>query len=385
MSPEPKPDTYSRDGVMRGVLAPTKARRKVGIVATGGWSGWHAVAAGLGWDIAWVAVGEGQLGELWKQELTAQNICHVPMTGLSKTLVVTSEIEMLLFEERIPLKTSPLWKSATLQAVIGNSLPRRSGAPTGWTQKPLNWRHSNCGGVTGATGVLHCLSRDASQLGSLKIPTLPRRQLSSILSTTEGGRSIPSPVPAIWPPQVTPSVCPKGLTGVHGDGLLPVSRSTSWVDMPDCLSRTGWVRRKLNSKEFLTALDVPMDSQDSTLIQSKIFQKDLLFRTPIGVLRLVGEQFNFMLALASAEPSGKHGGLSNANAALAPLVLLREDPSGVYCGLSTSEAAVAQLDLLSEEPSRHSGGLSNAYSAGGGPILIRIRLQNGSSVSTMTT
>jgi hypothetical protein len=66
--------------------------------------------------------------------------------------------------------------------------------------------------------------------------------------------------------------------------------------MPDCLSRTGWVRRKLNLKERLTAWDIPTDAQDSTLAKSKAFYKDLEFRNPIGVLRLLGLALNDALS-----------------------------------------------------------------------------------------
>jgi hypothetical protein len=67
-------DSYSRDGVMRGALCPTSTRRRVGIVASKGWSGWVAVAAGLGWDIAWVAVEDSQLGQAWRRDLATQAI-----------------------------------------------------------------------------------------------------------------------------------------------------------------------------------------------------------------------------------------------------------------------------------------------------------------------
>jgi hypothetical protein len=92
---EPK-DKYSRDGVMRGTLAPLSRRRKVGIVAQSGWSGWPAVATGLGWDIAFVAVGSGKLGDDWRLDLTDQGIPNIPYSKFSSALVEQSGIEILL-------------------------------------------------------------------------------------------------------------------------------------------------------------------------------------------------------------------------------------------------------------------------------------------------
>jgi hypothetical protein len=277
---------------MRGVLDSSANRRKVGIVTSGQWSGWHSVASGLGWDIAFVVVGSGRLSDLWQKELVKSGILVVPYKDFSADLVATHAVEALLFEERIPPQSSALWQAPSLAITIGNSLPRRTGTPVGWFSKPVAWRHSDCGGVTSTAGSFHCVARDKAWIDSITMPSLPRRQLSSILSTTEGGRSIPPPEPAAWPPVVTPTTCPKGLGGIHADGLLPRSRSTQWVDMPDCLSRSGWVRRKLKLKELLTALDIPSDTQDSALVLSTEFQQDLFFRPPIGMLRLAGLMLN---------------------------------------------------------------------------------------------
>jgi hypothetical protein len=98
-------DTCSRDGVMRGVLAPTSTRRRVGIVASGGWSGWHAVAAGLGWGIAVVAAGDGALGTAWTNQLLKSNthtVSHLDFLASCGDLTSTMGIEMLLFEDCFP-------------------------------------------------------------------------------------------------------------------------------------------------------------------------------------------------------------------------------------------------------------------------------------------
>jgi hypothetical protein len=116
--------------------------------------------------------------------------------------------------------------------------------------------------------------------------------------------------------------------------------------MPDCLSCTGWVRRKLKSKEFLTALDIPMDSQDSALIQSKIFQQDLLFRNPIGVLRHVGAKFNSMLGDVDQSDAMSEKPVLVA----APISSQRISNAGNYGGLlNAGEAGGSNFDPASKQ------------------------------------
>jgi hypothetical protein len=292
---------------MRGALCPTSSRRRVGIVASKGWSGWVAVAAGLGWDIAWVAVEDSQLGQAWRRDLATQAIRHLPYQEYSPTLVSESGVDVLLLDTQLPVAGAAIWQASSLQFVIGARLPRRGSVPLGWTSNPLEWTHANCGGVSGTSGVLHCAGRSAD--AKIKLPKIPRRQLSSILSTTEGGRSTPPPSPAAWPPRVTPTA----KSGFHGEGLFPMGYSSPWVDMPDCLSRTGWVRRKLTRKELLTVADVPVDSHDLCLYASGTLEMARLLHLPIGVLHLVGVELNGLLSKSpkstETPPVAECGGL----------------------------------------------------------------------------
>jgi hypothetical protein len=301
---------------MRGVLAPTSTRRRVGIVASGGWSGWHAVAAGLGWDIAVVAVGDGALGTAWTNQLVQSNIhtvSHLDFLASCGDPTFFVGIEILLFEDRLPPRASPIWKIDSLQMALCNSAPRRACSPPGWFHKTLDWEHARCGGVTGAVGTVGCWVRDKSFLQHLVLPVLPRRQLSSILSSTQGGRSVPPPGSATWPPKVTTTQF-DGRLGFHADGLLPLNLGSTWVDMPDCLSRTGWVRRRLTRQEVLTAADVPSDFHDDVLFQSPLLGVKALLGAPIGVLRLLGVSINLCFfddssSSLSSRPPGNVGGL----------------------------------------------------------------------------
>jgi hypothetical protein len=61
-------------------------------------------------------------------------------------------------------------------------------------------RHTNSGRVTNAAGILHCVTRSASHIDNLMLPTLPCHQRLSILSSTQCGRPIRNPGSAPWPP-----------------------------------------------------------------------------------------------------------------------------------------------------------------------------------------
>jgi hypothetical protein len=155
--------------------------------------------------------------------------------------------------------------------------------------------------VTGATGLLYHVVRTSET--PMTLPQRPRRQLSSILSTTEGGRSTGPPSLAAWPPLVTMT----GRSGFHGDGLFPPESANPWIDMPDCLSHSGWVRRKLSSKELLTAADVPVAAQNRPFYRSGELTMGMLLRFPIGVLHLVGVELDSLMG--SPEPDSEIGGL----------------------------------------------------------------------------
>jgi hypothetical protein len=112
---------------MRGALCPTSSRRRVGIVASKGWSGWVAVAAGLGWDIAWVAVEDSQLGQAWRRDLATQAIRHLPYQEYSPTLVSDSGVDVLLLNTQLPVAGPLSGKLRRFNSSLGPGF--RAGAP----------------------------------------------------------------------------------------------------------------------------------------------------------------------------------------------------------------------------------------------------------------
>ena len=198
-------DLYSRDGVMRGVRSsPSSDKLRVGIVAQAGWTGWHPVAAALDWKILWVAAGAGLIGQAWRHELGSLSIPvpHLLLTDFSSDMVAASKLDLLLIDGRHPhSKSSAIWTNASLRLVLGTSSPRRGGTASGWSSQSYPSTHSNCGGVSSASGMITYVGPRSST--PLALSTRPCRQLSSILSTTEGGWATPSPDPAPLPPQVT--------------------------------------------------------------------------------------------------------------------------------------------------------------------------------------
>ena len=311
-------DLYSRDGVLRGVLRPSPDKLRVGIVAQDGWSGWLSVADALGWHTVWVAIGDCSIGDAWRHSLGSLAVHPLSISEFSPSLVIDSNLDVLLVDGRLPHKSSDIWLSATLRLVLGTSFPRRGGTAVGWESHSASWSHSECGGVSSACGLVTCAGRSSKiqlpasqQLGStdsssrdgtanykdlqhfLLSLTRPRRQLSSILGTTEGGRSTRPPAPALWPPQVTTT----SRAGFHDDGLFPAESSDPCLDLPDCLSPTGWACRKMTPKELLTTADIPVALQDSAFYLSGILPMSLMLQSPIGMLHLLGVHIGGLLCM----------------------------------------------------------------------------------------
>jgi hypothetical protein len=64
------------------------------------WSGWAAAAARLGWEIAWVAVGDGKLGQDWRQHLTSQDVRNLFYNNFTLAMVQETGVKVLLLHDR---------------------------------------------------------------------------------------------------------------------------------------------------------------------------------------------------------------------------------------------------------------------------------------------
>jgi hypothetical protein len=110
---------------------------------------------------------------------------------------------------------------------------------------------------------------------TVTLPCLPRRSLSSVLSTTVGGRTFKAPRKAEWPPRVE---CLTTTTW-HSGGLLPSFTQGVAVAAIDVRSHTNWVRRALQLGELMTAFEIPAATQ-VTFAQEVITQVDKLLPLP---------------------------------------------------------------------------------------------------------
>jgi hypothetical protein len=161
---------------------------------------------------------------------------------------------------------------------LGRIMPGRAGS---WG---LDQHHSSCGGVSAATGKCHVATNMTMEPHTVTLPCLPRRSLSSVLSTTVGGRTFKAPRKAECPPRVE---CLTTTTWYSG-GLLPYFTQGVVVAAIDVCSHTNRVRRALQPGELMTAFEISAATQ-ATFAPEVIIQvcASLPTLTPVGVLRLL--------------------------------------------------------------------------------------------------
>ena len=188
-------ESYSLDGVMRGRLGKAGGPR-VGVVSQSGCLSWAWTAQRLGWDVAWVMIGNSDLGTLNRAayrgtfsflDWSVTDWTDVPGvagllsdSGLSNPSTVPAGVEFMYW-------------------------PRTRGRqPTvkGWTTDVVQWDHALLGGVTARTGGVFVAHRNDFAGSTYTLPGQPRRRLSSILKTAVGGRTLSVPPDASWPPRV---------------------------------------------------------------------------------------------------------------------------------------------------------------------------------------
>jgi hypothetical protein len=161
---------------------------------------------------------------------------------------------------------------------------KRSYSTSCWHHQVIPWAHYSCGGVSAATAKCHVATHMTMAPHTVTLPCLPRRFLSSVLSTTVEGRTFKAPRKAEWPPCVeclTTTTC-------HSGGLLPLFTQGVAVAAINVCSHTNWVRRALQLDELMTAFEIPAATQ-GTFAPEVITQvcASLPTLTPVGVLRLL--------------------------------------------------------------------------------------------------
>jgi hypothetical protein len=182
---------------------------RVGIVARQRWSPWESIAVSRGWTVVLVA-------EDYPKELTYPRVLF---DSLSLNFVIRLQVSIILTDGRLPGPSSFWWKTTSpLLLAIGIIIPKkRSYSTSCWRHQIIPWDHSSCGGVSSATGKCHVATHMTMAPHTVTLPCLPRRSLSSVLSTTVGGRNFKAPCKAECPPRVE---CLTTTTW-HSGGMLP--------------------------------------------------------------------------------------------------------------------------------------------------------------------
>jgi hypothetical protein len=170
-------------------------------------------------------------------------------------------VSIILTDGRLPGPSSFWWASIIPTfLVVGIRLrKRRPDSTPSWHHQIIPWTHASCGGVSAATGNCYVATYVTMGPQSISIPALPRRSLSSVLSTTIGGRAFKAPRKAEWPPAI---VCLTPTTW-HIGGLLPSFKLGVAVATIDVCSHTNWVRRDLHHSKLMTVFEIPSAIQSS--------------------------------------------------------------------------------------------------------------------------
>jgi hypothetical protein len=216
-------------------------------------------------------------------ELTSS---RVSFDSLSLKFLIRSQVSLILTDGRLTGLTSFWWHSTSpLLLAVGIRMPKKRSYSTSiWHHQLIPWAHSSCGGVSAATGKCHVETHMTMKPHKVALPCLPRRSISSVLSTTVGGRTFKAPRKAEWPPRVecfTTTTC-------HSGGLLPSFTHGVAVETIDVRSHTNWVRRALQPGELMTAFEIPAGSQ-ATFAPEVVTTvcASLPILTPVGVLRVL--------------------------------------------------------------------------------------------------
>jgi hypothetical protein len=158
---------------------------RVGIVARQRWYPWESLAVSRGWTVVWVA-------EDSPTELTSS---RVSFDSLSLQFFIRSQVSIIITDGRLLGPTSFWWHSTSpLLLAIGIRMPKkRSYSTSCWHHQIIPWAHSSCGGVSAATVKYHVATHMTMDPHTVTLHCLPRRSLSSVLSTTVGGRTFKVP------------------------------------------------------------------------------------------------------------------------------------------------------------------------------------------------
>jgi hypothetical protein len=217
----------------------------------------------LAWT--WMDKGDGR----WSHPKGAKVVRPVGATSVEmnrkqfSSLLVSDEVDVVLFDEIAPRVNDPVWNSASVKLVIWSGGTKEHGPPESWSLVHWKVAHSELGGVT--NGVFHmwaaCRStgRPLPQLQVVGVSAT----LSHVVSPTQGkGRLVP--IPSVDEPTMNTA-----------RGLLDWKNRFGTVIVPTVYSHSHWVRRRLVPSELGAVLDIPADVASALSSESM----ELLTRT----------------------------------------------------------------------------------------------------------
>jgi hypothetical protein len=268
------PETYSLDGVTRGILRKQVGPR-VGIISQSGWIGWAWVAKSLGWTVSWIMTGPTALARLNRDEC-GNEFDFIEGFWLNDPQW-TAQVDGLLFEDKPMLRQAS--SLASVQFMYWNA------------HADLLYDKS--------IGIIH--SKEESRVGRAGsplhhgwvLPRLPflfrsnRSARCAVFWGAQWGRVAPrNRMQPRGPRACNPSFTPAALR-YTGMGCWGGFWGNPQVTTSDVRSPTKWVSRSLTTGERLSALDVPSEisSRLSIAYTNELFGREPKI-LPLCVMRI---------------------------------------------------------------------------------------------------
>ncbi|GKY95914.1 hypothetical protein MPSEU_000552000 [Mayamaea pseudoterrestris] len=245
---------------------------------------WGWVAGSGGAEVVWIAGVEGGREDAFGGMELAQVKWWDRAERLEDWLARQQEADVVCFDNIRPGASHAVWKLPGVELVIWFGSYSRGNVPLGWIRTSHLIRHSELGGVTNGEFVVHLATRSDAPLAKLPQEVGVRMYLASIIDKTANG------VPCSPPTNAE-------------DVLVDLRQLGDRYVVPSVFSRTGFVRRKLSSKEVNLVWDLPATITKSCpprLVERLVEEVRLPFKIRVHALSVLTD---FSDALATGEPA----------------------------------------------------------------------------------
>ena len=285
-------------------------RIKVGIVASV-FPGWSIPFSHLKFDVAWILLTTPTWKQFIKQafpKVLVLILADVDWNKLDMVSVVACNGTTAAVQQ------GPLGNFGALYMFDWTFRPRRGWKD--WNAKILQVQHYKVSGVTDYGNkfllLVHPSSKHSFTFDGVQPVRYPNAPLDSILDcTVKEGTFITAPR---LPSLATLAVFPVKKRVFHPKGLLPLLEADPQVQTTCVFSPTKWIERRLSTKEWLLAFDVPVSMHP--LFNNKLVQQ--LRQDAVAPHKCLNMCLSTIFHVATVQVVGGGRGISSSPAVTIP-------------------------------------------------------------------